>query len=82
MLVLLAKSDNTVIGTAVISTSVLLHQVTNVDDEPALDYWNGDPVLSRWVPDLQALCSWLLQQDGDGTEIRVGGNWIERVRLL
>lgn len=82
MLVFLTECDNTVTGAAVVSTSVLLHQVTDVDDETALDYRHGDPVLSRRVPNLQALGSRLLQQDGDGTEIGMGSNWIERVRLV
>lgn len=82
MLVLLTEGDNTVTGAAVVSPSVLLHQVTDVDDETALDYRYGDPVLSRRVPNLQALGSRLLQQDGDCTEVGVGSNWMERVRLL
>lgn len=74
MLILLAESDDTVTGTAVVSARVLLHQVANVDDKTALDDWHWDPILGRRVPHLQTFGSRLLQQDCDGTEVGVGGD--------
>lgn len=74
MLILLAEGDDTVAGAAIVSTCILLHQVTDVDDEAILDHGHRDPIFGGWIPHLQTLGARLLQQDRDGTEVSVGSD--------
>lgn len=74
MLVLLGKGDDTMAGAAVVSTRILLHQVADIDDKAILDYRHRNPVLGGWIPHLKALSPGLLQENGNGTEVSVGGD--------
>lgn len=76
MLVLFTESDYTVASAAIVSTCVLLHQITNIDDEPILNHGDRNPVLRGRIPNLQAFGVRLLQKDGNGAEIGVRGDYM------
>lgn len=59
--VLAATVDDPVSSAAVVSSSVLLHHVPNVDHVRALLHGHRDPGLGRGIPDLQTLSVRLLQ---------------------
>lgn len=74
MLVLLAPGHDPVARAAAVTACVLLHQVADVDDEAVFDNGHGDPIGNGRVPDLEALGPGLLEEDGYGAEVCVGGH--------
>jgi hypothetical protein len=67
--VLVAKIDNAVYSTAVVTRRPLLNEIADINNVRVRRHWDRHPALSRRVKHLKTLRSWLLKQEGYPTKV-------------
>lgn len=71
----LIRGDHTVSSAAIVSVSVAVHKITNVDHKSVLLGRNRDPCLGGWIPDFEAFGTKLLQENSNAAKIGMRANF-------